>query len=180
MTKNIEDYKLCFVRTLDSDNAHVLFFTPFDARNVTGDDWDDKPYEHNASEPYYARLGSYKDVHSKKETGAVMEDVEDKMVKVLIYGYETVVLISPCSYVFNSDYSVEDINNGIVPWIVAKWSENETLREETIMANATYAEVVEKLSNVVYLPKAQKNLTADEFLGSNWRESLENVEDGWD
>ena len=72
MTKNIEDYKLCFVRTLDSDNAHVLFFTPFDARNVTGDDWDDTPYEHNASEPYYARLGSYKDVHSKKETGAVM------------------------------------------------------------------------------------------------------------
>ena len=36
MTKNIQDYKLCFVRTLDGDNAHVLFFTPFDARNVTG------------------------------------------------------------------------------------------------------------------------------------------------
>ena len=28
--------------------------------------------------------------------------------------------------------------------------------------------------------KARKNLTVDEFLGSNWREGLENVEDGWD
>ena len=27
---------------------------------------------------------------------------------------------------------------------------------------------------------ARKNLTVDEFLGSNWREGLENVEDGWD
>jgi len=180
MTKNIEDYKLCFVRTLDSDNAHVLFFTPFDARNVTGDDWDDTPYEHNASEPYYARLGSYKDVHSKKETGAVMEDVGDKMVKVLIYSYETATLVSPCSYVLNSDYSVEDINKGVVPWIVAKWIEKEIVREETIMANATFKEVVEKLDGFVYLPKAQNNLTADEFLGSNWREGLESVEDGWD
>ena len=156
MTKNIEDYKLCFVRTLDGDNAHVLFFTPFDARNVTGDDWDDAPYEHNASEPYYAKLGSYKDVHSKKETTVVMEDVGDKMVKVLIYGYETATLVSPCSYALNSNYSVEDINRGVVPWITAKWSENKTVREEVIMANATYAEVVEKLSNVVYLPKGME------------------------
>ena len=28
--------------------------------------------------------------------------------------------------------------------------------------------------------EARKNLTVDEFLGSNWREGLENVEDGWD
>ena len=159
MAKNIEDYKLCFVRTLESDSAHVLFFTPFDARNVTGDDWDDTPYEHNASEPYYTRLGSYKDVHNKKETAAVMEDVGDKLVKVLIYSYETATLVSPCSYVLNSDYSVEDINKGVVPWIVAKWIEKEIVREETIMANATFKEVVEKLDGFVYLPKARKNLT---------------------
>ena len=28
--------------------------------------------------------------------------------------------------------------------------------------------------------EARKYLTVDEFLGSNWREGLENVEDGWD
>lgn len=28
--------------------------------------------------------------------------------------------------------------------------------------------------------EVRKNLTVDEFLGSNWREGLENVEDGWD
>lgn len=28
--------------------------------------------------------------------------------------------------------------------------------------------------------ETRKNLTVDEFLGSNWREGLENVEDGWD
>ena len=28
--------------------------------------------------------------------------------------------------------------------------------------------------------ESRKNLTVDEFLGSNWREGLENVEDGWD
>ena len=27
--------------------------------------------------------------------------------------------------------------------------------------------------------EVRKNLTVDEFLGSNWREGLENVEDGW-
>ncbi|MEY8463813.1 type II toxin-antitoxin system RelB/DinJ family antitoxin [Streptococcus merionis] len=27
---------------------------------------------------------------------------------------------------------------------------------------------------------ARRNLTVDEFLGSNWRDGLENVEDGWD
>lgn len=28
--------------------------------------------------------------------------------------------------------------------------------------------------------EARRNLTTDEFLGSNWREGLESVEDGWD
>ena len=180
MEKNIDDYKLCFVRTLDGDNAHVLYFTPFDATNITGDDWDNAPYEHNASEPYYARLGSYKDIHSKKETAVVAEDIGDKLVEVIIYSYDTAALASPCSYVLNSDYSVKDINEGMTPWIVAKWFENGVAREEVIMANATYKEVVEKLDGFVYLPKARKNLTADEFLGSNWREDLENIEDGWD
>ncbi|MEY8462200.1 type II toxin-antitoxin system RelB/DinJ family antitoxin [Streptococcus merionis] len=27
---------------------------------------------------------------------------------------------------------------------------------------------------------ARRNLTVDEFLGSNWRDGLESVEDGWD
>ena len=157
-----------------------MYFTPFDAANITGDDWDNAPYEHNASEPYYARLGSYKDIHSKKETAVVAEDIGDKLIEVIIYSYDTATLVSPCSYVLNSDYSVKDINEGMTPWIVAKWFENDVAREEVIMANTTYKEVVEKLDGFVYLPKARKNLTADEFLGSNWREGLENVEDGWD
>lgn len=28
--------------------------------------------------------------------------------------------------------------------------------------------------------EARRNLTVDEFLGSSWRDELENVEDGWD
>jgi hypothetical protein len=187
MTKNIEDYKLCFVETLGDDCIHILFFTPFDARNVTGDDWGDVPYEHNASQPYCARLGSYKDIHSKKETASVLESLDGKLVKVILYSEPILGVNSPyigietpCSNVLNSEYSVEDINNGEVPWIVATWFSNVICREEKIMANATYKEVVEKLGDVVYLPKTRKNLTANEFLGSNWREGLENVEDGWD
>lgn len=153
MTKKIDEYKLCFVKTLDSDCAHVLFFTPFDARNITGDDWDNAPYEHNASEPYYARLGTYKDAHNKKETTFVLEDIDKQLVKVVIYSDENVALISPCSYAFNSEYSVDDINNGAVPWVGVEWYDNGIRYEEKIMANTTYKEVVEKLSNVVYLPK---------------------------
>lgn len=28
--------------------------------------------------------------------------------------------------------------------------------------------------------ETRRNLSVDEFLGSNWREGLENVEDGWE
>lgn len=28
--------------------------------------------------------------------------------------------------------------------------------------------------------EARRNLTVDEFLGSNWRDGLEDIEDGWD
>lgn len=153
MTKKIDEYKLCFVKTLDSDCAHVLFFTPFDARNITGDDWDDAPYEHNASEPYYARLGTYKDAHNKKETAFVLEDIDKQLVKVVIYSDGNVALVSPCSYALNSEYSVDDINNGAVPWVSVEWYDNGIRYEEKIMANTTYKEIVEKLTNVVYLPK---------------------------
>lgn len=43
--KTMKEYKLCYVE----DN--FAYFTN-DFENQWGDDWNDRPYEHNAGEPY--------------------------------------------------------------------------------------------------------------------------------
>lgn len=67
-----------------------------------GDDWDDVPYEHNAGCPY--------------------EEKGHDLIRVPFYVPRYLYCKFPCDYGFggNSPFSVEDINNGAVPWIFAK------------------------------------------------------------
>jgi len=66
------------------------YFTHRELHEVTGDDWNDSPYEHNAGIPY------------------------GDCVKV---AYDAADLYTPCSYTFNSNYSVDMINAGCTPWL---------------------------------------------------------------
>ena len=69
---------------------NIMYFTS-DIENQWGDDWDDRSYEHNAGTPY--------------ETHTTVK-------KIAFIGYYS----EPCSLRNNSPYSVQDINNGAVPW----------------------------------------------------------------
>lgn len=42
-----DNYVLCFVK------GNRAYFTRKDLDEQWGDDWDDRPYEYNAGEPYY-------------------------------------------------------------------------------------------------------------------------------
>lgn len=78
------ELKLCYCAN------NIMYFTS-DMASQWGDDWDDRPYEHNADPPY--------------------ED--DKIIKKIKFKGCFMV---PCSFGLNSTYSVQDINNHVIPW----------------------------------------------------------------
>lgn len=82
-----KDYYLCYIE------GNFAYFTN-NLEKQWGDDWDDKPYEHNAGRPY--------------------EHHDTEVVKVAFESYlETPAEIAS----INSNYSVEDINNKETPWL---------------------------------------------------------------
>ena len=91
------DLYLCF-----ADNG-FLYFTNKKAKYVRGDDWNDAPLEHNASEPYLDDVELYAIVETR-------QPFNDN--RVLTYDE-----IMAESGVLNSEYSVDDVNtNGNIPW----------------------------------------------------------------
>lgn len=74
--------KLCFVKD------GLAYFTTKELDAQWGDDWDDRPYEHNASPPYDCEIMAY------------------------VIGFN-----EPCGKYFNSPFSVQDINAGAVAWL---------------------------------------------------------------
>lgn len=73
------------------------YFTTQSLQQQWGDDWDDKPYEHNAGNPYGPHEG----------------DKPWEIVKVAWDGD----FFAPCDGHLNSKWSVKDINNKCVPWL---------------------------------------------------------------
>lgn len=74
----------------------VRFYLGENTREVTGDDWDDKPWEHNAGTVY---------------------DEYIKDVKDISFPFDDLVL-DPSSGVLNSCYSKEDMQKRIIPCII--------------------------------------------------------------
>ena len=146
----IEEYKLCFVKSFD--RVHVLYFTPFDARNVDGDDWDDKAYEHNAGNPYQAKIGNYKYTRNTLYDTEVWQDVGNELVRLIVYDNdEDVTISSPCSGYLNSPFSVKDINAGEIAWLrVTKFLPNGDSERIYVVANNDYKTVCQKLKGLVY------------------------------
>lgn len=90
--------ELCYVDSID-DFGDILMVYFTNNPKQWGDDWNDKPYEHNAGEPY-------------------TEDRYD-IKKFIIEGN----LKTPSLEYNNSPYSVEDINNGCIGWLRGDKSE---------------------------------------------------------
>lgn len=126
-------YKLCYV------DGNEVWFTS-DWKHQWGDDWDDRPYEHNAERPYDCYYDKQHVEHPIK-LKKVYFDIPEGIVKEPSFGLA------------NSPYSVQDINNNRVAWLtIDQYDGNPTY----IFAGTSYSEFVrkiEKLGGTVYVPK---------------------------
>ena len=101
------EYKLCYI-----DGQKAWFTNDFD--HVEGDDWDDKPYEHNAEPP-------------RDHWSEMIEDNPDPWkrkwkqhpIELATLYFETNDWSErrPCDGHWNSPYSVDDINKGAIAWL---------------------------------------------------------------
>lgn len=121
-----EKYKLFYVELLDW-NVFRLFFCDKDAKTMTGDDWNDAPYEHNASSP---------DVYQKTD------DIFDVIVEL-----DPSIYLPRASQGNPDGYSVEDINKKKAPWIkIVPWADGADVLE--FWANDTYQHVLDSLQEL--------------------------------
>lgn len=109
--------RLCYV----DHEAMVMYFTNAELYEVEADDWNSRPYEHNAGPPY------------------------SEFVECRIVYNDCGVFRYPCTGHLNSPYSVDDINEGAIPWV---WYRNHG----NIEAGDTIIEVTNKLKewNIPY------------------------------
>ena len=93
-----DNFKLCYIK------GNKAYFTDAPLKYQWGDDWNDKPYEHNAGEPY----DSYTDDKGIKHNCTI---------KTLYFELNNCWYNLPCGPYTNSPYSVEDINKKAIAWI---------------------------------------------------------------
>lgn len=126
------DYKLCLVK------YPYVYFTNLSLDKQWGDDWNDTPYEHNAGAPYKWHV-----VDGER----IENDVFDVMVAG---GFE-----APESYVSNSEYSVEEINDYRKTWWLRTDRCNVGVPIIELWAGATFAEFLEaarQIEAIIYTP----------------------------
>lgn len=88
-------YKLCYV------DGNKAYFTD-NFKKQWGDDWNDRPYEHNAEPPY---------THYYEDGVEYPITIKEVFFEIPYWNY------LPCDGHTNSPYSVEMINKGAVAWI---------------------------------------------------------------
>lgn len=122
---------LCYV------SGMWAYFTTKELSEQWGDDWNDAPYELNAGTPYDPTMFHYADGRQEKNPRDWNEDGTPKwhIVKVAWEGpFETPVEV----YSPNSNFSVQDINAGMTPWL--KTSNHHEGSPVQIMAGVTISE----------------------------------------
>ena len=144
--------KLCYIDQSDEYSEQLeLYFTEQDLDKQWGDDWDDAPYEHNAGLPYdedYTQpeqgIENGRGIYPKIQIHKVIIEPKDWGIN----------LITPRTKMINSNYSVEDINKGAIPWLVIKKNDKVI---DTVMAGTTYTEFIEKYKRldafILYEPR---------------------------
>ena len=126
-------YKLCYV------DGNKAFFTS-NWKEQWGDDWNDRPYEHNAGEPYR---------HYWKDDKEYEIPLKECYFELPIY-YKT-----PCEGHLNSPYSVQDINNHCCPWLICGYDKDATY----IHAGTSYpkfVKIITELGGTIYEPKKRR------------------------
>ena len=124
-----EEYKLCYV-----ERNKAWFTNNFEKQ--WGDDWNDRPYEDNAGEPY--------DSWSELKRKFKHHDINHKIIFFEIEDWSDQ---RPCDM---GRYSVEDINKQAVAWIHTS--------EFNILAGTTYEnfiDIIEKHGGKIYLPREE-------------------------
>lgn len=102
MKNDYNNYQLCYIDKLDDFGTIKLWFSNLDVSKVWGDDWNDKPYEHNAGEPY----------------DTINSEINSYIKIIIIDRLNNQELLLPCSGTINSNFSIEDINiKKQIPWL---------------------------------------------------------------
>ena len=129
-----ESMVLCYV------DDGLAWFTSCPLDKQWGDDWDDAPYEHNASTPY-----AWRDYMA--EHGTPRYD--------LFSVYYAGPFVTPDADVCNSPYSVQTINRGDIAWLrPCKYAAPK--HAKSIRAGTTYADfrrIVEDAGGCVSRPQ---------------------------
>lgn len=100
-------FKLCYI-----DGNKAWFTDNFEEQ--WGDDWNDKPYEYNAGEPYEHWSELIEDNKEKIKRKWKEHPIE---LKTLYFETNDWSERQPCDGYSNSPYSVEDINKGAIAWL---------------------------------------------------------------
>ena len=108
----MKQYKLCFIKDCW---AYFTLKPVSGPEKQWGDDWNDVPYDCNASPPY----------------GDSPEDI----VKL---AFES-ELDTPSDHQYGCPYSAENINNGVVPWLCDYYGEN---KDTKIMAGCSIEDFI--------------------------------------
>lgn len=137
-------YKLCYI------TGNKAYFTS-NFEKQWGDDWNDRPYEHNAGEPYKY---DYSQPEQGIENGVgIYPEIKQK----IIYFEVPCISYLPCDGHTNSPYSVEDINHNRCPWLTL----SDKNKQYYIFAGTSYTEFVkqiEKLDGTIYTAKKRSIL----------------------
>lgn len=126
-----EIYKLCYIE------GNKAWFTN-NLKKQWGDDWDDRPYECNAGEPYEYWL---------EEIECKPKEYKQHEIKHKILYFETNDWSDKRPYDMGR-FSVKDINKQAVAWIHTD--------KINILAGTTYEnfiDIIEKNGGKIYLPK---------------------------
>lgn len=136
---------LCYV------SGEWAYFTTLPLPEQWGDDWNDRPYEHNAGSPY-----EWREDYRNPGSGVDYEGRPPWKITEIAYQGN---FREPREGHFNSPYSVQDINAGAVPWLVYPYWQNEPERAR-IMAGTPFSEfcrTVLECGGMVYLPVTMQN-----------------------
>ena len=97
-----KDYRLCFVKN------NVMYFTD-DFENCTGDDFNDRPYDCNAGEPY-EWVDEWSAEENKKHGHTHI-----RYISYMPYNYW--IREPKDGHWTNCPFSVDDINAGAIAWL---------------------------------------------------------------
>lgn len=146
--KNIEDYRLCYIKNVNDTTIIKLYFTELqDVTKQWGDDWDDIPYEHNAEPPYE---NDYDSSQIKLVKGIEIYPKIDIYKMFLVSKSCLVNIYTPCANTLNSCYSVKNINDKVVPWLtIVKDKEKEFVYAGTTVSD--FIKIIQKYKDDIDL-----------------------------